>query len=73
MPNPIFNQIQGDNGSQNPYQNMEAFFNRLNEYKNGLQGDPNQILQRMVQQGQIPQDKLNNAMRAAQQIRRFIH
>lgn len=73
MANPIFNQVSGSTPGMNPFQNMTVFFQQLNEYKNGLNGDPNQILQNMIQSGRIPQDKLNSAMQAAQQIRRFIH
>lgn len=72
MPNPLFNILGNSVKQSNPYENMTDFFKQLNEYKKGLNGDPNQILQNMIQSGRIPQDRLNDAINAARQIRQFI-
>ena len=51
---------------------MTEFFRQLNEYKSGLSGNPNEILQNAIQSGKIPKDRLDNAIKAARQIRQFI-
>ncbi len=79
MPNPIFSRMGTAQPQQNmptpgnnPFQSMTEFFRQLNEYKNGLSGNPNEILQNAIQSGKIPKDRLDNAIKAARQIRQFI-
>lgn len=61
MPNPLFNAFQ----SQQP-----DFQTQLQQFKAqfGQGADPTQILQQMMQRGQITQEQLNAAYMQAQQF-----
>ena len=63
MANKLFNDMNGSTpGAGNP---MQAFVNFMNQ----MQGkNPNDIINQMVQSGQISQQQLNQAQQMAQQM-----
>lgn len=66
MANDLFNQL----GPQNGF-NANQFMQELNKLKN-QGGDPNQMIQELLNSGRITQDQLNSAMSRAQQIMRML-
>lgn len=59
MPNPIFNMF---NGTQDMVQ-------RFNQFRQQFQGNPQQIIQNMVNSGKISQEQYNNAVQQANMLR----
>lgn len=59
MPNELYSQMQGFNA--------DGFMSRLNELK-AKGGDPNQMIQSMLNSGKITQAQYNMAVQRAQQI-----
>lgn len=58
MANPIYEQMMGNNN----------FFRNLAEFGRNLQGDPQQIVQQMLNSGRISQERYNWAVQQANSI-----
>lgn len=58
MANPIYEQMMGSND----------FFRNLAEFQRNLQGDPQQMIQQMLNSGRISQARYNWAVQQAQSI-----
>lgn len=58
MANPIYEQMMGNNN----------FFRNLAEFRRNLQGDPQQMIQQMLNSGRISQAQYNQAVQQAQSI-----
>lgn len=69
MPNPF--KALGGNGNA-PFGNMNAFMQKFNQFKSTFQGDPQQKVQEMLNNGTVSQEQVNQAMQIAKQIRQFI-
>ena len=67
MASDLFNQMNKGGGGFNPNQFMQS----LNELKQKV-GDPNQMIQQMLNSGKITQAQLNTAVNRAQQIMRML-
>lgn len=67
MSNPLFNSM---NSTPN---NMNGFFQRLNQLKQTFKGDPRQQIQNMLNSGQVSQSDYNQAVNKAQQIMAMIN
>ena len=64
MSNPLydqFGQVNNDN-----------IMNRFKQFQQTFKGDPRQMIQNMLNSGQITQEQLNSAMNKANQLMRFI-
>ena len=57
MPNSIYQQL--NNNSGNYFQNSQNLINQFNEFRKNLQGDPQQIIQQLLQSGKMSQAQLN--------------
>lgn len=71
--NPIFNMMHqgGQQGCFNPFANFQNTLQQFNQFKQGFQGDPQQIVQNMLQNGQMSQqqfDQLSGMVRQFQQM-----
>lgn len=64
MANPLFNQYGGQ-PPMNPFNNFAAQFQ---QFRNMVQGDPQQIVQNLIQSGQMSQDQFNQYSQMANQI-----
>ena len=60
--NPLFQQMA----------NQSDFASRFEQFKRSVNGDPQQIIQQMLNRGQITQEQLNAAMQKANEMIRFI-
>lgn len=66
MANDLFRQMNGNSGF-----NPNQFMQQLNELKS-KGGDPNQMIQQMLNSGRITQAQLNSAVNRAQQIMQML-
>lgn len=48
------------------------FMERFMQFRNNFQGNPQQIVQQMLNSGRINQEQYNKAVQTAQQMMRFI-
>jgi TATA-box binding protein (TBP) (component of TFIID and TFIIIB) len=53
--------------------NMNGFFQRLNQLKQTFKGDPRQQIQNMLNSGQVTQEEYNRAVQMAQNIQKMMH
>ncbi len=66
MGNPLFQALGGNMGGMNPqFQNIVQ---RFRQFKSTFQGNPQQEIQKMLQNGKITQQQLNQAQVFAQQF-----
>ena len=63
--NPLFNQL-------NNQPSMNNMLQQFNQFKNQFKGNPQQIIQQMLNSGRITQEQYNRAVQMANQFQRFI-
>lgn len=68
MASPLFNTF-GNQGAQG---NLNNFLNQFNEFRKGFNGDPQQMVQQMLNSGRIRQEQFNQAANMAHSIMRFM-
>lgn len=64
MNNSIFNALSGNM----PFGNMQNFMTQFNQFRRTFQGDPQQMVNEMLRNGQINQTQIDQAKQMAQQI-----
>lgn len=64
--NPLYQQINSQPNGQN------AFMARLQQFKKQFNGDPQQMIQQMLNSGKISQQQYNNAVQQANQIAKMM-
>ena len=69
--NPIFSNNQSGN-IFGPFGGMMNFMNQINQFRQGIQGNPQQMVQNMLQNGQMSQEQFNQLSGMAQQIMPFM-
>lgn len=76
--NPLFGNggfPQGGMPQNNPFGafgGMTNFMNQLNQFRNGIQGNPQQMVQNMLQNGQMSQEQFNQLSNMANMIMPFM-
>lgn len=75
MSNPLFG--NGGNPFQNgsafgPFGGMTNFMNQFNQFRSTLTGNPEQMVQRLRQSGQMSDDQFNQFSQMANQIMPFL-
>lgn len=65
MPNSLYNQLNG-NHSGNP------MINRLMQFKNSFSGNPQQMVQQMLNSGKISQAQLNQYAQQANELYKML-
>ena len=65
MPNPLFNQL----GGQNP---MRSMLSQFNQFKQMFNGDPKQIVQTMLQNGNMSQTQFQQYSQMENELRTLI-
>lgn len=66
MANPLFNQMNMP--GQMPMEPGGNFMAQLQQFRNMINGDPQQIVQNLIQSGQMSQDQFNQYSQMANQI-----
>lgn len=64
MSNPLFDQFGNKGGND--------FISQFNQFKKTFNGNPQQIVQQMLNSGRITQDQLNQAMQKASQLMKLM-
>jgi hypothetical protein len=64
MSNPLFDQFGNKGGND--------FMNQFNQFKKNFSGNPQQMIQQMLNSGKITQDQLNQAMQRANQLMKLM-
>ena len=72
MSNPLFGSNGGNNNLFGPFGGMMGFMNQFNQFRSGFQGNPQQMVQNMLQNGQMSQEQFNQLSNMANQIMPFI-
>lgn len=65
--NPLYNRSNNQNGSNSP---MDFFMQLNNLKKKG--GDPNQMIQKLLESGRVSQDQYNAAVQKATQLQQLL-
>lgn len=61
--NPLYQQMQS--------QQNNSLLQRFQQFKQGFQGDPQQMIQQMMNSGRIDQNQYNRAVQMAQQFQKM--
>ena len=64
MSNPLFDQYGNKGGND--------FLNQFNQFKKNFSGNPQQMIQQMLNSGKITQEQFNRASQIANQMMRFM-
>lgn len=64
MANPLYQMIGN--------QQTNNFLSRFNQFKQNFKGDPQQMIQQMLDSGKISQAQYNQAVQMAQQFKQFL-
>ena len=64
MPNPLYQQLNNSN--------QPGIIEKFNEFKNTLQGNPQQMVQQLLNSGQMTQAQYNEYSKMAQEFRKFL-
>lgn len=64
MSNPLFDQFGNKGGND--------FVSQFNQFKKTFNGNPQQMIQQMLNSGRITQDQLNKAMQRANQLMKLM-
>lgn len=68
MPNSLYNQL--NNKPQSADNNN--LVNRFNEFRNSLQGDPQQMVQQLLQSGRMSQAQFNQLRQMASEFQKLL-
>lgn len=70
MSNPLFDRFGKQQEQNDP--GFMGMLNRLTEFRNQFQGDPQQQVMQMVNSGRVSQAQLNQAQQMATQIQKML-
>lgn len=68
--NPIYHQMLMQNL---PANNVMSLFQRFNEFKSNFSGNPEEMVLKLRQSGQVSQQEYDQAVLQAQQLQRLFH
>lgn len=73
MANQLFNMLGGNSQNLGPFSNMQNFVNQLNQFRSGLQVDPKQQVQELLNSGKMSQTQYNQLSQMATQIQKMLN
>ena len=73
MTNPLFNMLGGNSQNISPFGNIQNLIGQLNQFRNGLQGDPRQQVQELLNSGRMSQSQYNQLSQMATQIQKMLN
>lgn len=65
MSNPLYQQMQPQNG-------MNQFMQRFEQFRKAFSGNPQQQIQQLLNSGRVSQEQYNRAFQMAQQFQRML-
>lgn len=69
MANPLFQLLNGNQTSNNPF----AMIQKFNEFRKNFSGDPQQMVQQLLQSGRMTQQQYNQLSQMASEFQRLLH
>lgn len=73
MPNNLYNQLNNNSNNQYPlFNNLQNIINEFNNFKNSFQGDPQQVVQQLLQTGKMSQQDFNKLYSMASEFKKII-
>lgn len=66
MANSLYNQLNGGSGGNNP------LFNRIMQFKQTFSGNPQEMVQNLLNSGRISQSQMNQYVKQANEIYRLM-
>lgn len=73
MANSIYQQLNSSNNSNNfNFPNPQNLINQFNNFRRTLQGDPQQMVMQLLQNGTMSQQEYNNLRQMAQQFQQLL-
>ncbi len=73
MASPLFNTFgNAPQPGNNPLANMSNFLNQFNQFRQTFNGNPQQMVQQMLNSGKMTQEQYNQAAGMARQIMQFM-
>lgn len=77
MQNNLYNElnnfnIQNQQGFGNTFNNLQGMIQEFNKFKDSFQGDPQQIIQQLLQSGKMSQAQYNQLSQMALQFKNLI-
>lgn len=75
MPNNIYQQLNNNNSNNIPnnFQNPQNLIQQFNEFKNNLHGNPQQMVQQLLQNGAMSQNQYNQLRQMASQFQQLLY
>ena len=68
MANPLFQLLNNGNNAMNPFGMIQKF----NEFRQNLTGDPRQIVQNLLNSGQMSQSQFNQLSQMANEFQKYL-
>lgn len=73
MANSLYNVLSNNSSLPTPFNNMQNFVQKLNNFRQTFQGDPRQQVQRLLNSGQMSQQQYNQLSQMATQIQNMLN
>ena len=76
MPNNLYNQLNNNSNLQyvmNNFGGFQQMMNQFNQFRNSLQGNPQQIVQGLLQSGRMSQAQFNQLSQMASQFKNLLY
>ncbi len=73
MANQLFDMLGGNSQNLGPFSNMQNLVNQLNQFRSGLQVDPKQQVQELLNSGKMSQTQYNQLSQMATQIQKMLN
>ena len=72
MANSVFGLLGGSSKLPGPFGNMQELLGKLNQFKDSIQGDPQQQVQQLLNSGRMTQNQYNQLSKMATQIQQML-
>ena len=67
MPNPLYSQLNGTGNT-----NTNPMFNRIKQFKETFSGDPQKMVQNLLNSGKVSQAQMNQYVQQAHEIYKML-
>ena len=72
MPSSAYQQLNNSNNNNSYFQNAQNLVNQFNQFRNTLQGNPQQMVQQLLQSGRMSQQDYNNYHQMANEFMKIL-
>lgn len=73
MANSLYSVLNNNSSLPTPFNNMQNFVQKLNNFRQTFQGDPRQQVQQLLNSGQMSQQQYNQLSQMATQIQNMLN